>query len=225
MAAGQPPPQIGTDNTAMLIVLVLVGVPFVFIIYKICAGLKADEPKSRKKKSKKELEEEADDPMAWFAGKLNDMAMKREEAKVEKKQGGNVTPEQLWTMLDANKDGILSMGEFKKGVMKNESLQYLLFTGNNPDVKTMKAVFKNMHVSDTRAFALAPARPACLAFLLPIPSTGGRTARPRPPHAERELAAMSVLRRTSTRTRLRLPRRTSWSTGTRSTRTRAGPCV
>lgn len=145
MAAGQPPPQIGTDNTAMLIVLVLVGVPFVFIIYKICAGLKADEPKSRKKKSKKELEEEADDPMAWFAGKLNDMAMKREEAKVEKKQGGNVTPEQLWTMLDANKDGILSMGEFKKGVMKNESLQYLLFTGNNPDVKTMKAVFKNMH--------------------------------------------------------------------------------
>eukprot|EP01046_Picozoa_sp_COSAG06_P024813 COSAG06_NODE_2046_length_7748_cov_7.658779_7_plen_212_part_00 len=211
----------------MLIVLVLVGVPFVFIIYKICAGLKADEPKSRKKKSKKELEEEADDPMAWFAGKLNDMAMKREEAKVEKKQGGNVTPEQLWTMLDANKDGILSMGEFKKGVMKNESLQYLLFTGNNPDVKTMKAVFKNMHVSDTRAFALAlaPARPACLAFLLPIPSTGGRTARPRPPHAERELAAMSVLRRTSTRTRLRLPRRTSWSTGTRSTRTRAGPCV
>jgi hypothetical protein len=162
MAAGQPPPQIGTDNTAMLIVLVLVGVPFVFIIYKICAGLKADEPKSRKKKSKKELEEEADDPMAWFAGKLNDMAMKREEAKVEKKQGGNVTPEQLWTMLDANKDGILSMGEFKKGVMKNESLQYLLFTGNNPDVKTMKAVFKNMHVSDTRAFALAlaPARPA-----------------------------------------------------------------
>jgi hypothetical protein len=194
MAAGQPPPQIGTDNTAMLIVLVLVGVPFVFIIYKICAGLKADEPKSRKKKSKKELEEEADDPMAWFAGKLNDMAMKREEAKVEKKQGGNVTPEQLWTMLDANKDGILSMGEFKKGVMKNDSLQYLLFTGNNPDVKTMKAVFKNMHVSDTRAFALAlaPARPACLAFLLPIPSTGGRTARPRPPHAERELAAMSV---------------------------------
>ena len=49
-------------------------------------------------------------------------------------------------MLDANKDGVLSMGEFKKGVQKNDSLQYLLFTGNNPDVATMKSVFKQMHV-------------------------------------------------------------------------------
>ena len=146
MAPGQPPPQIGTDSTALLMVLLVMGIPIVFVIYKICAGLKVEEPR-KKKKNKKEEEEDADDPMAWFAGKLNEMAIAREEKKAAKQQEGKgLTPNDLWNMLDANKDGLLSMGEFKKGVQKNESLQYLLFTGKNPDVSTMKAVFRTMHV-------------------------------------------------------------------------------
>lgn len=206
MAPSQPPPQIGTDNTALLVVLLVMGIPIVFVIYKICAGLKVrplsvvlsvcpsdcpsdslylsvclsiylslclatypsvcplnaehrwtsgvaqvEEPR-KKKKSKKEDAEEADDPMAWFAGKLNEMAMAREEAKAAKTQEAKgLTPDDLWNMLDLNKDGLLSMGEFKKGVQKNDSLQYLLFTGNNPDVATMKAVFKKMHVRRPRS--------------------------------------------------------------------------
>ena len=60
--------------------------------------------------------------MVWFAGKLNEMAMAREEAKAAKKQEAKgLTPDDLWNMLDLNKDGLLSMGEFKKGVQKNDA--------------------------------------------------------------------------------------------------------
>ncbi len=143
----------------MLVVLLVLGIPILVVIYKICAGLKVEEPR-KKKKSKKEEAEEADDPMAWFAGKLNEMAMAREEAKAAKKQEAQgLTPHGLWDMLDLNKDGLLSMGEFKKGVQKNESLQYLLCAGKNSDVTTMKAVFKKMHVRHPFAFAIQPTMP------------------------------------------------------------------
>ena len=109
MATGQPPPQIGTDTTVLMVVLLLAGLPFVFVVYKICAGLRVEEPR-KKKKTKKEQAEEADDPMAWFAGKLNDMAVAREEAKAAQSQEAKgPTPEDLWNMLDANKDGIVDI--------------------------------------------------------------------------------------------------------------------
>ena len=89
--------------------------------------------------------------------------MAREEAKAaEKQEAKGLTPDDLWNMLDLNKDGLLSMGEFKKGVQKNDSLQYLLFTGNNPDVATMKAVFKKMHVRRLRSRLQSSQLSSCL---------------------------------------------------------------
>lgn len=197
----------------------LAGLPFVFVVYKICAGLRVEEPR-KKKKTKKEQAEEADDPMAWFAGKLNDMAVAREEAKAAQSQEAKgLTPEDLWNMLDANKDGILSMGEFKKGVQKNNSLQYLLFTGNNPDVATMKSVFKQMHVrrQTLLTFSQLVMSPAFTSLQNSVRSYRARCC------AWIRAVCMADFGRSSIRMRHRSARPISSSTGERLTRTKAVP--
>jgi hypothetical protein len=90
----------------------------------MCTAVTANDmatTKTKKKHGKGHKGDQAtqppvDDPMAWFAGKLQDIALAGEKAKAHAaEEGEGMTSAQLWEIADSNGDGMLTMGEFKRG--------------------------------------------------------------------------------------------------------------
>ena len=149
MSPGKPPPEVGIDPVVTGVICLLFVVPVFYLLFKMVTAMTLDDQKPPKKQKgkhgKAEPEPAPDDPMAWFAGKLQDIATSGERAKAAAaEEGAGFSPEELWKVVDSNGDGLLSMGEFKRGVQSSETLQNMLFTSNRPDVKLMKTVFKEM---------------------------------------------------------------------------------
>jgi hypothetical protein len=141
---------VGVDNTVVLIMLLIAGVPILFICFKFLSAPNQDDvaagaKKGRKNRRKVEEASDPQDPVAWFAGKLSalgkaNLAMlgKSEEEKY------GMTPDEIWQIVDTNQDGVATMGEFKKGVSGSPELQHILHFDHVPDIKVVKKVFRTM---------------------------------------------------------------------------------